>query len=430
MRGFYFILACAMGVLVAPLLPESNRLYAGELASLRERLQQLYEILDRYEEGQSACFSSDCQKKKRILLHDLHRQMNRFPFIEGRDQSLRRTALVSGHRLVDKAFQPPHTSKPRSFSEWRYWWQQRYQHDLRLRSSWAAWRSDVRLMRRSIQAYLDLWSLPRSRRENAEALWSQGVGSAAVWITEGLHLRSQAESETDAYRKQKLEEAASQKARLAQEVEQNLRIGIRASLREIFYNTDEELLIVVATQVASMMEPLGFESLFDEELREYVNYLAQELRNLFGQAQAFDDLEYGVLGLNNFDSSTNRARQIHTELKIQRKLDQVEEWFRFGYDSSIYILLSVATFKLAGPEYLLRFGAGGASTYAYLNLEMRPSDLVLRPSSRTRELEAHLDPIILELARRKDLLELAQTQALERISEIEDRIRYLEGNES
>jgi len=408
---------------VLPVRAEDN------LQDLYRKRQTAIEALNRFQKGAPSCNDTECQREKRIALHNVHSILDGLPKFMPFAAINRWESLASAYALIDRPAKLRKLNEPKSIADWVKWWRSRYELDLERGLRWAAFMHEISNYREGVRYLLRLNNLPQHRQELIREAWSQDIGRAAYLAFEGKYLSDQADIAFAAGNKSlatDLDRQSHEAAITISEIESNFKVGIRAKIREIFPELFEESVVLQTAYFWSLGENFGNQDLFHPEFQEYLAYLNTEVIEVFHQATIFDDLEYGVLGLDNFDSRENPSIQYETELKIQRELDSIDGWVRLVLNSANSLMLFSAAQNFGGANRLLSMGMGGASSYFFMQSNIDLAKLIWQPSQRSRHLEALAESLESKLQTRHAILEMAVRKSTDKLQQIEFKIFLLE----
>lgn len=421
-RSFGVFVSCVF-------LFSSGILKAQETASenldrLYQKREMLLNLLDRVEQGAEPCFSPSCQNQKTSLIHSLHRKLERLPHFDSADPSARRMGIITAHRLVANPYIAP-ASKKLSIGNWVDWWRRRYIHDLDLKSNWMNMKGNLGLLRKSIRFLVQLQSSDRSRQIAIQNYWDQGLGAAAANIVAAVRVGRKAEAysaQGDETKAEFYRSKVSKHFDAVRRIEKRLGETTKNILRRIFPELEERDLIVYVSQLHQITKEFGSNQLFDPELEEYVSYFYDVSKDLYRDLQDFTDLEYGVIGLENFYTETNPIVALDNELQIQQQLDVVDGVGRTIVDLATFYIMMKASYGTANGSRLLGGGLTAFSTYASLKADFDFSEILLSRSNRTSRIRAEKVALEAEIADRRKTLLQTQELLLIKIEEINEQI--------
>ncbi|PIR22197.1 MAG: hypothetical protein COV44_09275 [Deltaproteobacteria bacterium CG11_big_fil_rev_8_21_14_0_20_45_16] len=410
-------------------LSSSHLVADDNLQDLYIKQQQVVEILNRFQKGAESCNNTSCQKEKRIALHAIHNRLDSLPNFMPFAAANRWESLASAHALIDRPAKLRKSNGPKSIADWIQWWNARYELDLERGVRWSAFMQDISSYREGLRYLLRLSRLPMDRQERIRETWNLEIGRAAYRAFEGKYFSEQADlafMESNKLQADEFDRRSHEAANEVSAIESTLKVGIRAKLREIFPELSEESIMLQTAFFWRLGEDFGHQDLFHPEFQEYLAYINTDVVEIFNRATTFDDLEYGVLGLDNFDSRENPLVQYQTELKIQRELDSVDGWARFVLNSANSMMLFAAAQNLGGANRLLSMGMGGASTYFFMQSDIDLANLVWKPSMRSKNLQSLMDSLESKLQIRHASLKMGVRKATEKLQLIESQIFSLE----
>lgn len=415
----------ALSVLTSVLLTLSA-VSATEYASLKETHALLLNYLDRVQNGKQPCYTRPCQLEKRRLLQKIQNKLEVLPSLEGRLLPNRRLALSSAYRLVDEPFIYPSSNldSPQNITEWLEWWKRRYAYESRLHSNWTAFYSAVVSHERALQLISSLKKSPRQKLQ-LKHWWKRGLGEAARSLRQAVQAFQESSrlamqgaiEESEAHR----EESESFFKRV-EEFEEAAQIPFRMIVKDIF--PDHSLVEATSFLVhyKSWIDFFEPNDILEQHFFDYLNYQKDSIQEISNLIQDFRDLEYGVVGLNNFDSISNPAKSVRHELDIQKRLDVLDESLRAAIELSFFFSFLNFSEAVLGSYRLGILGVSGWSLAAERN-NFELSEIYWERSERSTELLQQLPQLEAQMEYRKQ--ELLQTEeALEnKIQEIESRLQ-------
>lgn len=384
-------------------------------ASTQSRQEQLRDMLTRITKGETACFTDACQDQKTNLLLKIQTEVADLPSYFYDKETPPSSGISSAFRLVRSRFSP--LAKPESLSDWHEWWKRRAAHDISLRSDWMKFKGELSFYRFAIYQFLKFAQQPDIFTEDFRRIWLSGGGRIASLLVESSKISDKLLS---------LQATTSQKRR--DDLERQLK-NLQSELDSLEDETNDDLANVLADSFPQLNRGERFLLLrfldrasnelmisdpLDSQFIGSLRFFYKKTSSLYSHAQSFEDLEYGVLGLENFDSPTNPAIAAHTELAIQNKLNQVDGIARELIDFSAYILFFLAADKATSGSHFLSMFIVGANDFMMLeNNEQRFSDYFIKPSQRSSQLEEQAALFGMEMESRRERLE-AEKAFLER----------------
>jgi hypothetical protein len=425
-RGFW------RSLLLSSLLLSSSTVLAqsdsDELARLQERLELAHELLKRFEDGSPPCYNESCQRTKNRNLIRAQRKIDLLPLIESDSNNLRRIGLLSGQRLIEKSFnrRPPQT---KTAADWLYWWKRRYDHDLRLNSYWVSFKENFGRLRSNLRYFSGLAQGTRRRQHFVQYYWDKGLGEAAFVTIEAVRLNAEAKALLESGREKegkKLQKQASDKLSQLREIEESMGENLKPVLRKLFPELSEQQLVGFAARLYKVCEIYGDDQLFSPDLISYTESIEDMAHEAFSDLQELHDLEYGILGLNNFESSLNPAVAAQQELQIQKTLDIVDISARGVVDIATFVIYINLSSSIFGAGAWLNYGTAGAATYFSEKYEYDFSTNLWGPSNRSQELQMRAISYEALMAKRKQELEAATQQVKQKIQELEFQIRLIQ----
>ncbi len=165
--------------------------------------------------------------------------------------------------------------------------------------------------------------------------------------------------------------------------------------------------------------------LLDEEFHDFLRSIHLDWRQVFAQAQRWTDLEYGVVGLKNFDSTVNPAVAHRRELEIQMKLDQIEQVGQGLIDLGQYLFLLSGVAEFSQASKLMSFFGLFSIGYGLEKWDGRMGSRILPTSHRTQEILQQIGTLEERMQRRKESLHEAKATVEKQLSEINRRLEKM-----
>lgn len=371
------------------------------------RHEQLQNMLTRITKGKTACFTEQCQKEKTQLLLKIQTEIADLPSYFYDKETPPSSGISSAFRLVRSRFSP--LKKPQTISDWHEWWKRRYAHDISLRSDWMKFKGELSFYRYGIYQFLKFAQQPEIFTEDFRRIWSANGGRISSLFVESskisdklLPLESPRDQKQIDDLQRQLRNLQDELDSLESENNDDLANVLADSFPQL--NRGERFLLLRFLDRATieLMIEDPFDPLFIDTLKSFY----KKTSSLYSYTQAFEDLEYGVLGLENFDSSTNPSIAANNELTIQNRLNQVDGIARELIDFSAYILFFLAADKATSGSHFLSMLITGANDFMMLeNSEQRFSDYLIKPSQRSSQLEEQVALFGIEMESRRERLE-------------------------
>ena len=160
----------------------------------------------------------------------------------------------------------------------------------------------------------------------------------------------------------------------------------------------------------------------NEEFLSFVRQAQTCWKQAFKSAQNFADLEYGVVGLKNFDSFVNEAQFAKSQLKVQNTLDRVELIGQSLIDLGQTAFLLSAGRSMAGPSALAQFANLFGIFYLTDRQEISLSKKILPSSSISVELTQEIPSLEARMELRLNSLQAARSNLLQKLDTINEQI--------
>ncbi len=410
----------------------ARNLSASELARLESRKELLLNFLEKVVNGREPCFSADCQKQKSQLILKVFDLSNQIPYVDKVFLRDRREAVESGFRLIRKKFEMPKKGSefPRSINEWVYYWKKRYSHESELRSVWLAFLSQTYALYQGLQTYQKILSDPDFSPDLIEEADERGAGEIARLGVEAAALIQQSAFYSQQGLKSRsleLRQRAFEMTEQREVIEKKFRGQFRAVLSEIFPKLSFQEIISFFELADRWKKSYSSQKLFSQSLKNLLLERLQICRQLVQVAQEFTDLEYGVVGIKNFYTSTNPLVSAESEAIVQGYLDEIESKARLIIDlGSSYFLFKAGPLLFDSPIL-----ANMALPFLYNILSIQAgqntSEWIWKPSSRSSQLTQALpalaeqmDSRLLELQKARSALKIKIAQTENEISQLKN----------
>jgi hypothetical protein len=426
-RGFFFLLACSFF---------SLDLRAQSLERLQEGLKLAENLLRRVEYGAEACFSESCQQKKSALLHGIYQDGTLLSFLGPTFVSQLQEATRSARRLMRESAQrsPLSPKVPQGVSDWTAAFERRYSTDIERMKVWLGFMTYLESLRISIRHLsTELKKLPEPQKEKFQKLWAQGMVKILKdqrRIQELSFLRDQ--SRFDGQEAQ-AENFDQQKLQLMKEVRDWLELNEVSFIeiqREFFSGLDFGRLVEVVSAMELWSQFFQISNILSPVLADKVFAIDQAIKSLQQDAYAFNDLEFGVVGLNNFKTLTHPGLAAGWEAQIQLQLDSKIENLQFMIDFGQSLLLLSASLAIGGSSRFIPWSTFGLASYYQESEDLKISNQIFLPSNRRSQLQDLENFWNSRMDKRYVELRSTQTILQERIEGLKQRIDQLEKGES
>jgi hypothetical protein len=430
MRGrsrFFFILSsCFLAF---------SSVKAQNLDQLHEGLRLAETLLMRIEQGSPACHSSSCQKNKSATLHKIYRDSQLLSFLGPEFSEQAKTSIQSARKLVRASIKRTDLSskQPESFADWTKIFERRYAHDIENTISWLAFAAKIESLRASLQ-YLAQGFKHLESNEKAEfqKLWERGLAQILAdqrRIQELSILRDQNRHDGDESTAEKLDAEKLELMKKSRDWFEENETSLITIQRRFFSDLEFSRIIDFVKALNFWSEFFGNPNILSESLAQKSQTIDPSLRTLIRDIQSFNDLEFGVVGLDNFSTMTNPALAAGWEVQVQNRLQSHLESIQFLMDAGQSLLLLSASMALGGSSRLLQFGIFGTASYFQDVEDFKISDALFQPSDRITRL--HQLEMFWNSRMQKRHVELKSTQSLlkQKIHELKERINQTEKGE-
>jgi hypothetical protein len=407
----------------------------AQIDRLERKKAAALQQLAKTENGRSPCYTEECQRKKFNIVSTLSQRSQLIPEIGERFLKNRDEGIASAYRLVRKKFEPPVMAGdfPASVHEWSEWWVRRYNHEQEIRSGWMRFVSDVRLLYFGFQFYLKLDSASEEQRELIQDAWDRGLAEAAK------HLVAMATFAEQVGFFRELKDKEQEKAALLQalseqkkynEINERFEGQIHSLLLKLFPQaSNEEQVTAFLILMSDWLERTQSKSIFDSAFKEEMEWRNRQAQELYRTVLDFQDLEYGIVGLNNFYSPVNPAVAAELEIPLQEFLDS------FDYSARAIVELGASYFTtLVGRTV---FGVGvvsdmllpTATNLIGVQKNFNLTEALWSKSGRTKQLTSTLPLLEAEMEKRRIELFINRRQFQEFISQTDLELTRLKGGQ-
>lgn len=413
MRGIRSVLGALVGFGALNI-----QVYSSESELLHAKLVR---YLDRVENGRSPCFTSECQGQKAHLLMQLFQETSQLPYVDEVLLKSRKTGIDSAFRLVAKPFIPATNTVPFRMSDWMDHWKRRFTYETQIQSSWLAFQSDLYHLQDGLQMYQRLIRKPREKLHLIEELEDKGAFQACSLMIESaklIELSRVYETQGRKLESQKARERALQLHAQREAIESKFQGHFREVLEAVFTGSSFQEIVSFLDASQKWRRILRSSSLFEPQFQSRMNGALQKLKRITQIAQDFNDLEYGVVGLKNFYSSTNPAIRAESEILIQEALDQVEQKLRLLIDlAATYFLIKTGP-QIFNSPWIAQTALPTLYQWISIQKGVDLSSEILPPSQRTQSLAQRLPQLQEQMEARYQELWKTRDALKERILEL------------
>lgn len=430
MRGlsrFFFILgSCFLAF---------SSVKAQSLDQLHQGLRLAENLLFRIEQGSQACHSSSCQKTKSATLHKIYRDSQLLSFLGPEFIDQAETSMQSARKLVRAAIKrtdlPPH--QPQNLTEWTKVFERRYAHDIENTISWLAFAAKIESLRASLQYLAQGFKhLESNEKKEFQKLWERGLAEVLAdqrRIQELSVLRDQSRRDGNEVAAEKLDAEKLELMKKSRDWFEEHEISLITIQRRFFSDLEFSRIIDLVKALNLWSDFFGNPNILSESLAQKSQIIDPSLRTLVRDIQSFNDLEFGVVGLDNFSTMINPALAAGWEIQVQNRLQSHLESIQFLMDAGQSLLLLSASMALGGSSRWLQFGIFGTASYFQDVEDFRVSDALFQTSDRITRLQ-QLE-MFWSSRMQKRYVELKSTQILlkQKIHELKEQINLTEKGE-
>jgi len=409
--GFFFVFNLSQAELFAQASNPRDR--------LSEAKRLTVQTLDRIENGAPPCQIEGCAEKKSEVLFNLQSEIQKMRWSLQKDVS-----VAPGFWLVRNS-RPQLSYEPKTLKEWLAWWKLRHSSRFRNDAEWMSSYETIVTMEKSFQRLIQLPNQDPFAWDRLKTQWTPRFRNAVNHFYQSIELENRgqrAEDQGQISEAKKLLQDAEKNRQAYAAYEKSAGRSLVAQLREMFpdLNSGESLRALI--QMDHLMKLYGTEDLEDEDFLKFLESCHQNWRATFRTAQAFSDLEYGVIGLANFDTSVNPAVAYSKELEIQRTLDRVEVIGTQVLDYGPYSFALAGVREFALGSKLVSLFALFVTSYLIEKYELKVGQKILPPSERSQQILSQMDGLEEKMSRRKDSLVQAKKILEKRLEEINRRL--------
>lgn len=399
----------------------------AQLDGLTSLHREFSSFLERVEKGRPPCHTPSCQLQKMALLEELSHHLARLPrstspFVADFDR-----AIFSGYRLASSA--PPHVLD-RS-DQWR---EQRFHvsHHINWRSSWYTLISDLYLIQDLIRVFTEVQADPQRKLE-LKRLIGRGLLEVAFHMDRGQKALS---GVTEAFMEHNSERLQETRARSEAHYDKFHKLS-----EQVFGEADEFSVLTGSPHQPPLFPSLnpaqqlqmllhlrewsrlaGPNELFDAPRNRFLSRAYDSLEKAIDSLQAFNDLEFGVLGLENMQSIANPLLRNQADQQLHSRLYQEEEINAFTASVGTFMFDFFILKAWVGPSFLRTLTA--FSAFQFWSIQQHP--LRLGGGNKLMQLKLESYDLYDQVLRRQEVLEKARNQIQKRLAQIEREIAFIE----
>lgn len=416
----------------------STGLSGQSLQDLEKGLSIAQELLDKVQNGRAPCYKTTCQEEKSELLHRIYRNAQLLSFLGADLRESIEPGIFAARRMLREKFWQSFESErePQSIKDWFQFYKRRQIQDIEAEVDWLRFSNEVESLRRSFTLYSSqvLRFSPEDKKFFQE-IWDRSYAEILKLYRDAQLLGEEARRVRRSGSEAKAEQIRSQmieNLKRARDLTENLGYTTSEIQARLFPQLELVQITELCLNIQRWVNFLNIDDLFSPSLSDLIRRLDKGLKELYANIQKFNELEYGIVGLNNFLSHQNPAIRAAKEHAILIQLEQKLDYARFVLNAGQSTYGMIVAAQLGGSSKLLQFGLIGLSNYIQDVLEWRLSEEILPRSPRIAKLEsqyAYWEPRMLQ--RKEDLIKTEGILLL-KIQELESRIRQLntEGNEN
>ncbi len=391
-----------------------------------EKLLQAREIaiqnLHRIQNGASPCTSTECQNKKAEILYKLQNHLHRMRW------SQPEPIVLNAAYSLTRDPSPELSFEPKGVKDWMDWWKLRHSKKLERDAQWMKSFENIVSRQKTFESLLALIPNDPFTLDRLKDFWSPTFREACVVLRNSV--LAEAESQQleligDLVRAQKKSAEAEKFRSQLKNFEAELNRPVASILKEIFPDKSGAESLDMIVQLHQWSQTLHVEELEDERLQDFIESSSRKWREIFRMAQSWTDLEYGIVGLDNFEGNVNPAVRAYRELEIQKRLDRIELIGQSVIDFAQYSFVLAGVREFALGSKLMSFFGLFASGYAFEKFELRMGKKIIPSSNRSLDLMNQIPTLEERMATRKNTLIAAKKIFEARLEEIESKIDQL-----
>ena len=396
--------------------------------NLQRKLDYARWLKDRIENGQSPCQQDSCQLQKASILSQAFQKSEMLPSAFKQERS---QAFEAAFNMIDDPWIRPESFFPESLRDWQAWWEHRFRDDAARANAWMSYSNELMRNYVGLDLLVDRFS---SLSTSDRPLMSQALEMGALRI--GFLLREAPMMMIEAERIERLGRIAD--AKLMQKralelsieretLEKKFKGEYEGVMKRLFPRTSFKQIVSAFHAGSRWMDVLRYSDIDNPALLKKLRYFRDVLKKIQNEVQSFNDLEFGVLGLKNFNASHNPLIAAQQEAIIQEYLDVVDAVGRTAASiASFYAAQSLMAGFTQSVFWRITPLAAASSWTVYHDFELEAffwdnSTISGRLNSKIPQLEEETEK------RFRDLLKAYQT-VCNKIQELEMEIDLSEAN--
>lgn len=428
MKWVFLSIASAVSV-ASPILEVFAQ---SRIEELEATLAKSRELLEKVQRGAAPCHRDECQVKKGQILSSLFNTYESLPQKYSQFIPSLESGLSSAHYMVQFPFTQMPMEFPKTLSDWSGWWARRYEYEIQFRAQWLEFLNDTTRLYRAV----DLWgkTFTRSPREKKliQEAWDRGMGEIAelTLAYQSLAWQASALERTG----QKIEAARlSEQARSlrlrSEELESQFAGSFRNVISALFPAGDFKSTLTSLSLWKRILDLNQSPDVLGDLTKQRVAYLRTTLKKISGAQNDFNDLEYGVIGLNNYYSSVNPEIMLDFEALIQDYLNLVDMGGRAIANTIGFFVMGEVTNAMFASK-LMRYAIPTAASAYSTHQDFDPTTMIWEKSDISRQIDSALPRWRDEMALRLQNLHRAHKGLIEKIQELEAELNQLKNEET
>ena len=293
--------------------------------SLQKKLDYARWLKTRIESGQAPCQSESCKLQKAAHLNEAFQKSDMLP---PRFRSTQARAFSAAYQMTDDPWIRPQEFFPDDLAAWQSWWERRFRNDGQRSSDWMTYSNEVLRSYAGLDAFVDRLSKASAADQKLLSdAFDRGALRIGFLLREVPLLMMQAEALRADGQTQQSENMRERALKLSVEregLEKNFKGQFEGVIVKLFPRQSFKQAISALHVSHQWMEALGYSKAQDPALLKKLRYFRDLLKKINTDIQSYNDLEFGVVGLKNFHSTTNPLIATQQEAIIQSFLDIVD----------------------------------------------------------------------------------------------------------
>jgi hypothetical protein len=411
-----------IGVLALPTAVLSQPSREG----LQKKLDYARWLKARIESGQTPCYDSACQLQKS---DHLQRAFQKAEMLPSSFQSERLRAFQAAYQMIDDPWIRPEAFFPQDLDEWRQWWEHRFRNDSQRSAIWMAYSQEILRNYAGLDTLIDrLNQVSPKEKSLLKECFDKGALRIGFLLRETPRLYIESERLNSLGRPQEAEAARNLALKLSverEDLEKNFSGQYEGVMLRLFPRVSFKQIISAFHVATHWMEALGYSDIESPALVRKLRYFRDALRQIHGEIQSFNDVEFGVLGLKNFHTSVNPLIASQQEIIIQDYLDVVDGLGRAVASVGSFYLAHSVMAGFTESVFWRIVPLAAASTLA-IEFDFELESLFWTPSTLTGQLQSQMPQLEEESEKRfKELLRAYQTVS-KKIEDLENQLSLSE----